>query len=60
MWWVTNEQSKVAGGEQSGPGAGTDGRLAVLRAIGRNGELVRECGVGCVVTRLWVGAQEMI
>ena len=60
MWWVSNEQSTVVGGEQSGPQGGTDGRLASSRAIGRDGELVRECGVVCVVTRLWVAAQEMI
>jgi hypothetical protein len=45
MWWVSNNESKVVDGVQSGPRAGTEGQWSDSLAIRWNGELVRDCGV---------------
>jgi len=45
MWWVSNDESKVVDGDQSGPRAGTEGQWSDSLAIRWNGELVRDCDV---------------
>jgi len=55
-----DDESKVLDGDQSGPRSGTEGQWLGSVVNRCDGELVRDCGVVVVVTRLRVWIEEEV